>query len=83
MVSCCLCDDDFNTLTCLLHGDALGKVGEMGCSMENRHEAQTHHLHLKLNVYPECQNKALKWVIVTASMILAYSSEHQGVCTGL
>ena len=47
MVSCCLCDDDFNTVTCLLHGIALGKVGEMGCSMENRHEAQTHHLHLK------------------------------------
>jgi hypothetical protein len=47
MVSCCLCDDDFNTVTCLLHDDALGKVGEMSCSMENRHEAQTHHRHLK------------------------------------
>jgi len=47
MVGCCLCDDDFNMVTSLLCDDALGKVGEMGCSMENRHEAQTRHLHLK------------------------------------
>jgi len=48
MVCCCLCDDDFSTVTCLLHDDdALGKVGEMSCFTENRHEVQTHHLHLK------------------------------------
>jgi hypothetical protein len=82
MVSCCLCDDDFNTVTCLLD-DAFGKVGEIACSMESRYEAQTHHMHLKCNVYPEWQNKALKWAFITASMILAYSSEHQGLCTGL
>jgi hypothetical protein len=71
MVSCRMCDDDdFNKLTCLVHDDPLCKAGEMGCSMETRHEEQTHCLRLKWTIYPEWQNKALKWAIASDSKIL-------------